>query len=160
MYEWGVVVFSKVWLGIFFTTLKIRCLMFVFVFYGNCPLRPFVHLLAGSLTSSVFNPGSYSLVLVLTPFPKRTRWRPSPTPWPAVCSADCVHRCAEISCLHDVPSVDTWGIYCGQCHPWAGAPGLIRKQALQARGNKPVSSSSQWLLLQLLPWGASLPDGL
>lgn len=78
---------SYVWVGcggflqsvtrdFFFKTLKIRCLMFVFVFYGNCPLRPFAHLLAGSLTSLVFNPGSYSLVLVLTPFPKRTRWRP------------------------------------------------------------------------------------
>ena len=41
----------------------------------------------------------------------------------------------------------------GWCHFWADSLGSIREQAEQARGGKPVSNISPWLLHQLL-----LPD--
>jgi hypothetical protein len=39
--------------------------------------------------------------------------------------------------------------------PWPGVLSSIRKQAEEAKGSKPVSSTSPWLLYQLLPPGSS-----
>jgi len=37
--------------------------------------------------------------------------------------------------------------HCRRCHPWAGGPGSIRKQAEQAMGSKPVSSTLHGLCI-------------
>lgn len=41
----------------------------------------------------------------------------------------------------------------GQCHPWAGGPGLYEKGSWARQGNQPASP---WSLLQCLPLGSCL----
>ena len=57
-----------------------------------------------------------------------------------------------MKCLHEI---QLWGIFsisdqvgrahCGWCHAWAGVLGSLRKQAEQARRNKPVSSTPPFM---------------
>jgi hypothetical protein len=60
----------------------------------------------------------------------------------------------QLYCIFSISDQGGQGsAHCGWCHLWAGSPGSIRKQAVQAKGSKPVRNIPPWPLLQLL-----LPD--